>query len=36
MNIVYSNYISGPVRQVSDCLEIVLYNKSSFKELISL
>ena len=35
MNNLYRNYISGPISQVSGCLEIVLYNKSSFPERIS-
>jgi hypothetical protein len=36
MNKVYNNYFSGSVSQVSNCLEIILYNKSSFSERISL
>lgn len=36
MNKVYKNYISGSVLQVSECLEIILFHKSSFKEKISL
>ena len=35
MNNLYHNYISGPISQVSGCLEIVLYNKYSFLERIS-
>lgn len=36
MNKVYNNYVSGSVLQVSECLEIILYNKSSFTERLSL
>ena len=36
MNKVYNNYFSGSVLQISECLEIVLYNSSSFTELLSL
>lgn len=36
MNKVYSNYFSGSVHQVSNCLEIILYNKYSFTDKISL
>lgn len=35
MNSLCHNYISGPISQVSGCLEIILYNKSSFPERIS-
>ena len=36
MNKVYTNYLSGSVYQVSSCLEIILFNKFSFSEKISL
>ncbi len=36
MEKIYNNYFSGSVSQVSNCLEIVLYNKSSFSELVSI
>ena len=36
MNKVYSNYFSGSVLQISECLEIILYNSASFTELLSL
>ena len=36
MNKVYNNYFSGSVLQISECLEIILYNSSSFTELLSL
>jgi len=36
MNKVYNNYFSGSVLQVSECLEIILFNKSVFTERISL
>ena len=35
-NKVYNNYFSGSVLQISECLEIILYNSSSFTELLSL
>ena len=36
MNKVYNNYFSGSVLQISECLEIILYNSTSFTELLSL
>ena len=36
MNKVYNNYISGSVLQISECLEIILYNSNSFTEILSL
>ena len=36
MNKVYSNYLNGSVLQISECLEIILYNSASFTELVSL
>jgi len=36
MNKVYNNYFSGSVLQISECLEIILYNSANFTELLSL
>lgn len=36
MNIVYNNYFSGSILQISECLEIIIYNKYDFKDRISL
>ena len=36
MEKIYNNYFSGSVSQISDCLEIILFNKSSIVERISL
>ncbi len=36
MNRVYNNYFFGSVSQISKCYEIILFNKSEFKEMISL
>ena len=36
MNIVYNNYFSGSVLQISRCLEIIIYNKYDFDDRISL
>ena len=35
-NKICNNYFSGPVSQISSCLEIILYNKSEIPERISL